>query len=151
MMWTPTQRALSSALPPLSRLRGVCPCELMAWPDAALLSGNDYSVDFSDQIADGDRIVRVAATPRSPGTLVAWVSIFGTKATAWVQWSSSGPQSIAFDALTASGATLNASGYVAVGCSDTGLAPDIPQFAPNAFRTGDVIMPDSNGNPLIFG
>lgn len=149
MTWQPSQRILSSALPPSSRLRGVCPCEVMNWPDALLLSGNDYSADFSDQLAAGDRLVEVVAT--TSGGTVAWVSIFGTKATAWVQWTGSDVQPIVFEARTAQGASLVSTGYTFVGCYTTNNPPKIPAYAPNAFVTGNVIMPDANGNPLIFG
>lgn len=149
MTWTPESRILNSALPPSTRLRGVCPCELMAWSDALLSSGHDYSLDFSDQIPEGDRIVEVLAT--ATGGSVAWNSIFGTKATAWVQWSQAGMQSISFDIVLASGATLSASGWVSVGCRTTGLPPTAPEYAPNDCVFWGVILPDANGNPLIFG
>ena len=149
MIWSPQCRVLSSDLPPSSRLRGVCPCEVMAWPDALLDSGQDYSLDFAGQIPEGDRMVEVLAT--ATGGAVAWNSIYGTKATAWIKWNTGGMQSISFDAVLASGSILYATGYVSVGCRPAGITPTPPEYAPNACVFWGAILPDANGNPLISG
>ena len=148
MTWAPCQRIVRADVPPSFRVRGISAPLLLCWPNAALGSGADYSVDFGPMLCCDDRIVRVGAS--TTGGTIAWTSVFGTLATLWVQWTTSGPQTVQFSALTANGAPLDVTVSIMVGAASLLTAP-VPDDAPNAFLLGTAFLPDAAGNSLILG
>ncbi|EHH68367.1 hypothetical protein GMO_11370 [Gluconobacter morbifer G707] len=99
-------------------------------------------MDFAPLLGCGERIVEVAFS--TDGGAIAWASIFGTLATAWIAWLSPGQQSAEVTALTSSGATLT--GTVTVTVSGTGALlqarrqaslPDGTGVPPNAALAPD--------------
>lgn len=149
MTWFPCCRIVQPVNGPALRLRGLAGSLLLWWPDAVLNGGADYSVDFSPLLCDGDRIVQAVF---SIGTAtMAWQSIFGSIATAWLSWSTTGQQRVSVTALTANGDTLQATIFVNVGIVPSPLSAPAPEYAPNALFIGAVYFPDALSAPLIAG
>ncbi|CAI9119532.1 hypothetical protein [Brytella acorum] len=150
MTWTPCcQRTVSVIVPAAFRLRGLNAPMLLRWPSAAIGASADYSVDFRDLLCDGERIVRAEISVGDAGSL-AWESIFGSCVTGWITWSSVGCQQVSVTAVTSEGVALTCS--VGITIAGTSLiTPTPPEYAPNAYVIGDVIVPDADGNPLILG
>ena len=149
MTWLPCRRITRAEVPPAFRIRGLSASAVICWPDAAVGAGADYSVDFSHLLGCSDRIVAVEAM--SSGGVIAWTSVFGTIATIWVQWLCSGQQTATLSVRTAEGSVFATAVSVTVNCAPQLISSNPPAYAPNAFLLGSAIVPDSSGNPLIFG
>lgn len=148
-MWQPCKRiAVYSALPTL-RIRGMDSIIAPQWPDAYQNSSADYTIDFNEVVCADDWIV--AADFATTAGNVAWVSISGTLASAWIEWTSSGLQSATATIQTASGAILSATASLSVVGTLSLIQPDLPAFSPNALVCGDAYMADANGNILLAG
>ncbi|MBF0892214.1 hypothetical protein HKD28_12460 [Gluconobacter sp. LMG 1744] len=149
MKWTPCQRIVQAEVPVSFRVQGVIAPLLLYWPSAYLGSGADYSVDFSFLLGPSDRISVVEAI--ATGGQLAWSSAFGSRATLWIQWLAAGLQTVTLSVRTALGAVLSVTVSISIICAPALIFPAGPDYAPNAFLLGSAIVPDSSGNPLIFG
>ncbi|AAW62159.1 phage fiber-tail adaptor protein [Gluconobacter oxydans] len=149
MTWAPCRRIVRADVPPAFRVRGINAPLLLCWPNAALNSAADYSLDFAGMLCCGDRIVE--AVFEASGNQIAWSSIFGTFATAWIVWLTSGPQTVTVTARTSDGQVFTVSVSVTVQSTASLIAPDLPLLPPNAITLGGVIFPDASGAPLVTG
>ncbi len=149
MIWAPCQRIVRADVPPALRIRGFDARTVIYWPDAALNSAADYSIDFSALICPDDRIVAVEFA--TAGGQIAWSSIFGPVATAWIMWISPGLQTVTVTVRTTGGQVMTLSISVTVRDTASLMSPAPQPYAPNAFLLGSAIVPDASGNPLIFG
>lgn len=148
-MWMPCQRIARADDPPAFRIRGLAQSAVIFWPKATAGTGADYSIDFSRLMGCSDRIVAVESM--CSGGMLAWASVFGPLATIWVQWLCAGQQTATLSVRTAEGSVFTATASVAVNCAPQLIDSNLPTYAPNAFLLGSAIVPDSSGNPLIFG
>ncbi|WP_122039604.1 hypothetical protein [Asaia bogorensis] len=102
----------------------------LVWPPSALNGGGDYSIDFDALLAPGEFIssFRVDA---GAGAKQAWTSLFGTIATAWLQWTVPGLQTVTVCALTSLGASLQVDAKICIGARPS-LFPASAPPAPGA-------------------
>lgn len=149
MTWSPCQRIVRADVPPSFQVRGINAPLFLSWPNAALNGSADYSVDFGALICCDDRIVEVEFA--TTGGQIAWTSIFGALATAWIAWLAPGPQDVIATIRTTRGQVLTVSVSIAVQQTASLISPGLPPYAPNAFRLCSAIVPDASGKPLIFG
>ncbi|MBS1103512.1 hypothetical protein JK202_10875 [Gluconobacter sp. Dm-62] len=149
MTWVPCQRVVRADIPLAFRIRGIEASAVICWPDTTLNGSSDYSIDFGALLCCGDRIVEVEFI--TGGGQIAWSSVFGTLATAWIVWFAPGPQTVVATVRTSSGQVLTVSVGIAVQPIPSLIPPELPPYAPNAFLLGPAIVPDAYGNPLIFG
>jgi len=149
MTWTPCQRIVRADVPPAFRIRGIDPCRVLCWPNAALGSGADYSVDFSAVLCCED-LIREAAFLTTGGT-VSWVSVFsGTLATVWITWTVPGAQSIEVTILTASGATITLDISILVRTEGALLNGDPPACPPNTLILSDgTVLETASGAQIL--
>lgn len=148
MTWSPCRRIVSADVPPAFRVRGIDAPALLCWPNAALGSGADYSVDFSRLLGCDDRIVR-SGFSTSGGTIAA-DTISGSIVTAWISWEVSGWQSVTASVLTASGDSLTVQVSVLVTPLMALIPADLPEVPPNALACGDVFFPDASGQSFLI-
>ncbi|WP_336945663.1 hypothetical protein [Asaia sp. HN010] len=130
MTWRPS----ANILRPSSGARGgACPtagCPLV-WPPSTLNGGGDYSVDFDGLLAPGEYIVSFQFDAGDAADQ-AWSSLFGTIATAWLRWKSSGLRSVTVCVLTSHGnsqqveANITVSPRTALFPVPLPVAPDMP-------------------------
>ncbi|MFT8346618.1 hypothetical protein [Gluconobacter oxydans] len=149
MIWAPCRRIVRADVPPAFRVRGINAPLLLCWPPTALNSAADYSLDFSGLLCGGDRIVEVVF--EASGNQIAWSSIFGTFATAWIVWLTSGLQTVTVTARTSDGQIFTVSVTVIVQSAASLIAPRLPLLPPNAITLGGVSFPDASGAPLVTG
>lgn len=149
MTWPPCQRIVRADVPPSFQVRGINAPLFLSWPNAALNGSADYSVDFGALICCDDRIVEVEFA--TAGGQIAWTSIFGALATAWIAWLAPGPQTVLSTVRTSSGQVLTVSVSIAVQQAASLIAPTIPALPPNAITLGGVSFPDASGAPLVTG
>ncbi|MFT8978748.1 hypothetical protein [Gluconobacter oxydans] len=149
MIWAPCRRIVRADVPPAFRVRGINAPLLLCWPSAALNSAADYSIDFAGLLCCGDRIVEVVF--EASGNQIAWSSIFGTFATAWIVWLTSGAQTVTVTVRTSDGQVFTVSVTVIVQSTTSLIAPRLPLLPPNAITLGGVSFPDASGAPLVTG
>lgn len=150
MSFTPQNRIARSDCQPQFRIGNSGSC-IPAWPAAALDAPSDYSVDFSDQLAIGERVVACTFGPPA-SFVIGWVAIFGSLVTIYGQWIISGLQTVRVSARTDRGQVLNAVVQCSVRANIPLLPPVVLQEAPNALAYGSVFVPDASGlEPLIVG
>ncbi|MFT8957273.1 MAG: hypothetical protein ABF917_06245 [Gluconobacter oxydans] len=148
-MFAPCRRIVRADVPPAFRVRGINAPLLLCWPPAALNSAADYSIDFAGLLCCGDRIVE--AVFAASGNQIAWSSIFGTFATAWIIWLTSGAQTVTVTARTSDGQVFTVSVTVTVQSMASLIAPRLPLLPPNTITLGGVSFPDASGAPLVTG
>ncbi|GBR07267.1 hypothetical protein HW511_11985 [Asaia siamensis] len=103
MTWRPS----ANILRPLTGANvSACPSvrSALVWPPSALNGGGDYSIDFDGILAPGEYIVSFVFDAGNAADQ-AWTSLFGTIATVWLRWKTSGMSVVTVCALTSHGNT----------------------------------------------
>ena len=149
MTWPPCQRVVRADIPPAFRIRGIDALAVICWPDAALNTAADYSIDFSALIEPDDRIV--AGSLATDGGLVAWLTNAGPVLTAWIAWDTPGQQTVTATVQTAQDRTLTVCVSIAVTVPGALMAPTLPLFSPNAAQAWGGYVTDADGNILNLG
>lgn len=151
-VWQPAAtRTIPATMPVSFKIRGLAQYIDLTLPDATLGAPEDYSVDFSQIIPDGRRIVQVAIN--APGASIGWVSIYGASTvTFWASWPSAGSQAVQITALLDDGTTQTVTTSINVLSTGVLIVTAAQTVAPNAFYlTASVFVPDASGQPLILG
>lgn len=152
MTWQPSlTRTIPATMPVSFKIRGLAQYIDLTLPDAPLGASEDYSVDFSQLIPDGRRVVQVAIN--APGANIGWVSMYGaTTVTFWASWPSAGSQAVQITVLLDDGTTQTVTTSINVLTTGALLSGTNQTVAPNAFfLTDSVFVPDASGQPLILG
>lgn len=116
-------------------------------PTASLNSGADYTLDFSGELDDGERIVSVEFS--FSGVTIAYQTFIGQTATAWLLFTSSGYQTGVCSIKTSLGNVLSSGIIIMVSSASDLISPSVPTYPPNCLFWGDVFAYDQNGNFII--
>jgi len=127
MTWRPSARIVRPGGCATANLRGMALQPLLAWPDSNINGGADYSVDFS-RILDCHETIEAFEFGVTGGT-VAWTWLFGTIATAYITWTSSGPLTVNVSVASSDGNTYQAAVQIFVSPTAC-LTPVIPPPRP---------------------
>ena len=150
MPWRSCRHRTVSLLPPRDfQVRGLTAPPFLIWPSCSLNESADYNIDFGAILRCDDRIVEVAFA--TSGGTIAWSSMFGTLATAWISWTVAGSQTVDVTVRTSGGQILTASINIAVQGAVSLISFTEPDLPPNAITLGGVPFPDASGSPLVTG
>ena len=116
-------------------------------PSAPLNSGADYTLDFSGEMDDGERIVSVQFS--FPGGTVSYQTFVGQSATAWLLFTAPGYQTGVCTVKTSLGNILSSGFIVMVSSTADLIQPSVPSYPPNCLFWGNVFAYDQNGNFII--
>ncbi len=121
-----------------------------SYPSSNVGSGDDYTIDFSQLVGTDDRVV-YALFKVSSGATISCGSIFGNYATAWISWQTTGWKKLSVSVRTQGGDYYNSSAGININCASL-ITATTPTYAPNAYViNGDVVVYDTDGNPMILG
>lgn len=148
-LWRPSRRIVRIAAASCGSVSSINPPTLLRWPSCALNSSADYSIDFGPLLEEGDRIVVVAF--ETVAGSVAWSSVFGTLATAWISWKVIGTRVVTASVQTANGQILTANVSITITLPQSLIAPVNPVYAPNAAQAWGAFVTDSAGEILLLG
>lgn len=129
MTFCPGARVVCAKIPRAIVVRGLNSISSIAWPNANINGGADYSVDFSPALQDGEYIVGTPVFSTSSTATQSWVSIFGNIATAWLTWTASGNLDVAVGVVTSLGNTYQVDVDIYVS-DEAALVEPIPPTQP---------------------
>lgn len=116
-------------------------------PSAPLNSGADYTIDFSGDLDDGERIVNAKFT--FSGATIGYQTFLSQSATVWLLFTQAGYQTGVCTIQTTLGNILSSGIVVMVSSSADLIQPTVPDYPPNCLVWGGVVAPVQNDFFLI--
>lgn len=116
-------------------------------PTAPLNSGADYTIDFSGDLDDGERIVDAQFT--FSGATIGYQTFLTQSATVWLLFTQAGYQTGICTIKTTLGNILSSGIVVMVSSTADLIQPTVPTYPPNCLFWGDVFAYDASGSFII--